>query len=232
MVRMKAADKLKAIKLRKEGHSYSEILREVHVTKSTLSLWLRKIGLSRAQRQRLTDKKMAAMRRGWEKRRQTRILLTARIKNKAHLEIGKVNKRELWLLGAALYWAEGSKQKEHCVSTRVIFSNSDPFMIKVFLVWLQECCHVNSEDILFSIYFHESALHEKQKIQQYWSQVTGFSIFKFKQIFLKRHKVNTNRKNIGKDYFGLLKIIVKKSTNLNRKISGWVEGIYDNCGIV
>jgi len=43
----------------------------------------------------------------------------------------------------------------------------------------------------------------------------------------KRHKINTKRTNIGKDYFGVLRVYVRRSVNLNRKISGWIEGIVE-----
>jgi len=46
----KFKEKEKAIKLRKRGFSYSEILREIPVAKSTLSLWLRSVGLAKKQR--------------------------------------------------------------------------------------------------------------------------------------------------------------------------------------
>lgn len=52
----KTLEKLKAIKLRREGLSYREILRYVPVAKSTLSLWLRDVGLAKRQTQRLTKK--------------------------------------------------------------------------------------------------------------------------------------------------------------------------------
>lgn len=48
--------KEKAVALRKEGKVYSEILKEVPVAKSTLSLWLRDVGLAKAQKQRITQK--------------------------------------------------------------------------------------------------------------------------------------------------------------------------------
>jgi hypothetical protein len=46
----KFTEKEKAIKLRKSGATYSEVLREVPVSKSTLSLWLRDVGLSKTQK--------------------------------------------------------------------------------------------------------------------------------------------------------------------------------------
>jgi orotate phosphoribosyltransferase-like protein len=65
--------KNKAIQLRKEGNSYSEILREISVARSTLSLWLRSVNLSKRQKQNLTLKKLQACWRGGEVKKQNRI---------------------------------------------------------------------------------------------------------------------------------------------------------------
>lgn len=46
----------KAIRLRKEGKTYSEILRVVPVAKSSLLLWFKDVGLSTEQVQRITAK--------------------------------------------------------------------------------------------------------------------------------------------------------------------------------
>lgn len=100
---LKFKEKEKAIKLRKKGYSYSEILREVSVTKSTLSLWLRSVGLSKRQKQRLTEKKLAVLLKGAITKRNQRITITEEIKRKAQKEIGKINQRELWLIGTILY---------------------------------------------------------------------------------------------------------------------------------
>jgi len=40
------------------------------------------------------------------------------------------------LIGAALYWAEGSKDKPYARRERVQFINSDPDVIGFFLRWL------------------------------------------------------------------------------------------------
>jgi len=129
----KMEESKKAINLRKRGHSYSEILKEVPVAKSTLSLWLRSVGLSKRQEQRLTEKKFAAALKGAQMRRKLRLTITEEIKNEAKDEIGSISNRDLWLIGIILYWAEGAKQKEHNPSQKVKFSNSDPKAIKIFL---------------------------------------------------------------------------------------------------
>jgi hypothetical protein len=111
---------------------------EIPVAKSTISEWLHSVGLSKQQKQRLTEKKLASMKRGAEAKREKRLSLTKEIKRKARGEIGKITERELWLIGVMLYWAEGSKEKDYYPGSRVALINSDPDMIIIFLFWLKK----------------------------------------------------------------------------------------------
>ena len=231
---MKKNIKENAIRLRKQGLSYSEILKQVPVAKSTLSLWLRSVGLTNTQKQRLTDKKFSAIKRGGEIRRKDRIERTIRIQNTAHKEIRNITigSNSLLLMGTMLYWAEGSKYKANNISQEVCFSNQDPLMIRMFLLWLKKCLHINADQIRFDIYIHENYRSNVESVKGYWTKVTGQSIGKFDKIYYKRHNVHTQRYNIGNTYFGLLRIRVRKSTDLNRKISGWIEEICHKWGVV
>ena len=222
----KIKEREKAIALRKEGLSYSEILRQIPVAKSSLSLWLKSVKLAVSQKQRLTDKKRASAMRGAMKRKTERIALTKEIKDKARGEIGRLTKRELFLIGVALYWAEGSKEKEYRPGSKVVFSNSDPQMIKVFLQWLLEIIKLPKKRISFSIYIHDSHKNRVEEVKRYWSEKTGFTKENFQQVYFKRNKVNTKRRNIGNTYFGLLRVLVTESSGLNRRIQGWTEGLY------
>lgn len=226
----KLQEKEKAIKLRKKGLSYSEILKQIPVAKSTLSLWLRSVGLSKRQKQRLTEKKLAAALRGAQARKDYRLAITKEIKDKAKKEIGSLSNRELWLIGTVLYWAEGSKEK--IKSPRLEFCNSDPFMIKLYLNWLSKILKIKNNKVVFEIFIHENHSNELNNVKKYWSSITGFSKSSFKNIYLKKHNIKTNRKNIGSNYHGLLKIRIKESSILNRKVAGWIEGIYNHCGVV
>ena len=226
----KISDKERAVTLRKKGCSYSEILTEIPVAKSTLSMWLRSVGLSQPQKQRLTDKKMAAMKNGWERKREIRVSTTKRIKDEARRDIKQLNDRDLWLLGIALYWAEGQKERDR--GSLVALGNSDRFLIQVFLRWLIDICKVSRNDIHFWLFLHETAAKKLPEVQRYWSRATGFPLDEFQKVTWKRNQINSNRKNRGANYYGLLRVIVRRSTNLNRKIQGWVEGININCGVV
>lgn len=228
----KIKEKEKARILRKKGFSYSEILKEISVSKSTLSLWLRSIGLAKEQKQRLTEKRLAAALRGAKAKKEQRLAITKEIKDRARKEVGRLSKRELWLIGTALYWAEGAKQKDHNVSQKVRFSNSDPTMIRVFLKWIRDICGISRSEITFRIALHETAIDRLTEVKKYWSNITGFPINNFQRIDWKKNKINTKRKNIGNKYYGLLNVYIESSTNLNRKIDGWIEGIYNHCGVV
>ncbi len=226
----KFKEKEKAISLRKKGLSYNEILKNIPVAKSTLSLWLRSVGLSKEQKQKLTKKKLAAALKGAKVRKDQRLDITKEIKDKAKNEIGKLSNRELWLIGTALYWGEGGKERQF--GSLLIFGNSDANMIKLYLKWLKRICGVNKKDIHFRIYLHKTSKYRLKIVQKYWAKVTNFSEINFQKITWKKNKINTNRKNIGDNYYGLISIIVKKSTNLNRKVQGWIEGIYKHCRVV
>lgn len=222
---MLPTQKIKAIKLRKEGMSYSEILKIVPVAKSTLSIWLKSVDLSKPQQQRLTAKKLAAGKRGGAARKETRINTTAEIVSRSEKQIGAITRRELFLIGAVLYWAEGTKEKEGTPGSGIQFTNSDPKMLKIFLLWLRSVCMIDEEKIHFQIYLHETSVARVREVVKYWARNLGISDDKLGTVYFKKNKLATNRKNTGELYFGVIKIKVRQSSGLVRSVSGWVNGI-------
>lgn len=220
----KLAEREKAIELRGRGYTYSEILKEVPVAKSTLSLWLRSEKLSKRQVQRITEKRRAAQLRGAAARKYQRLTSANIISADAQKRVGKLNKRELWLIGAALYWAEGSKQLPHMVSTGVLFGNSDPRMLRVFLAWLRHM-HIPDSMIYFELYVHETRRTHAESFRKWWAKQLSISTNRINSVYYKKGNVKTKRKNIGDLYHGLLRIKVRSSTALNRHITGVVEGV-------
>lgn len=215
----------KAILLRKKGLSYSEIKLRVPVSRSTISLWLRDIVLTKNQKKRLYEKGVVSRALGSKALKEDRIKRTKEVVDKACLEVAKLIKKDLWLIGAILYWAEGHKQKEHNPSQRLVFSNSDQRMLRIYLRWLDECLDIAVERLTFDIYIHETYKKTNTELVDYWSDVTRIPKEKFKHIYIKKNKVRSYRKNRGKKYNGVLRISVRKSVDLNRKVIGWTKGI-------
>lgn len=223
---MKTDLKQKAILLRKQGKSYREILEHISVSKSSLTLWLQDVKLTHSQVKKLQEKRKAHAYLGSQKRRIDRITKTKDIMNRSSSEIGTITSRELFLLGVVMYWSEGAKQKIRNVSQRVTFANSDPRMVKIFLLWLDRICHIPTDDLRFELYIHKNA--DIEKACKFWKRELNIKIL---PIRLKKHKIKL-RRNVNADYKGLIRVTVSKSTDLNRRISGWIKGITDNWGVV
>lgn len=228
----KFEEREKAIALRKQGFSYSEILKRIPVAKSSLSLWLHSVGLSKRQKQRLTEKKLASMKRGWLKvmaMRQARIRDT---KERARKEIPYIIGESLWVIGTALYWAEGTKMKPWRRGESISFSNMDPQMLLIFKKWLKRYLDVKNRDIQYALYIHESSKHRLTEIKNYWADLLKVPE-KDIPVYFKKNKLGTKRKNIGGTYFGLIKINVRKSAALNHRVTAWIEELSKKyCGVV
>ena len=225
----KSTEKELALKLRRKGLSYNEILVQVPVAKSTLSLWLHSLGLSKKQQQRITEKKLTAMQRGWEKVHQLRMKRWASIRKDAAREVKKLSKSQRWIAGVMLYWAEGAKEKIYRGGTCVKFSNSDVTMILLFRYWLIEFFSVLPENIRYELYIHEKANWVIAK--EYWANQLDIPE-KDVRVYFKRHNPKPGRKNVGVEYKGLIRLSINGSIPIVRKISGWVDGIYNNWGVV
>lgn len=222
----KEVEKEKVIKMRKEGRTYSEILSVVPVAKSTLAIWLNSVNLSKKQKQRITQKKLDCSKKGGEAKRKQRVEKQNMIIKETRAEIKNLSMDKLFLIGVVLYWAEGSKEKDQKPGSQFEFSNMDPRMIKVILIWLFKVCKVNKNMVVFNIFLHQSHKSRVEEVREYWSRITSFPIENFSTIYWKKNKiVKTNRKNIGENYHGLLKIKIKQSSSLVRKIAGWTEGV-------
>lgn len=226
---MNSVARQNAIRMRRLGRTYSEILAEIPVAKSTLSEWLKSVGLSIPQKQRITQKRLAASQRGADARRNARLRELEEHVVKGRDHVGSLSARELWLIGVALYWAEGSKQKETDPSHGVMFGNSDVEMIRVFILWLR-LMGIPETTYYFELYIHETRKAETLKFRRWWAKQLDLPVKKINRVYLKKGNIKTNRKNIADSYHGLIRIKVNSSTVLNRKISGWIHGIVSSLG--
>lgn len=218
-----------AIHLRKSGLTYSAILKKVPIAKSTLSSWLGSVNLTKRQQQKLTAKKLSAIKKGGEAKHQQRLRLLEKIDQETALDVKELGARHLWLAGIMLYWAEGTKERENRIGQATTFNNSDPRMIKLFVKWLVDVVKIKKVDLNFSLYIHSSADIEKSR--SFWSEIVACDKDKI-PVYFKRPKHSTNRKNINENYHGLLRVAVRKSSVLNRKIAAWVKHICQYWGIV
>src|SRR3989344_9817 len=159
-------DRRKAVELRLEGLSYSEIKKHIFASNGVLSYWLKGYPLTKEQKLRLRGKKAVQIekfREAMKKKRESRLLETYRGVQK---QIGKITDRDLFVAGTFLYWGEGQK-----VTGSVSVSNTDPNILKFCLLWLDKCFVVHRQNPRLRIYLH---LYSDMKVDDeidYWKKV-------------------------------------------------------------
>ncbi len=209
--------------LRAAGHKYSDIAARLGVSKSSVSLWVRDlpapVRLSSAE---IRDRSAEGTRRYWETEGKVREGRHADERATAAAAIGALTAREILIAGAIAYWCEGTKTKPHRQNYCVVFTNSDPGLIQLFLRFL-DIAGVQRSDLVFSVYIHETA--DVAAAHEHWLKVTQARPEQFLKPMLKRHNPKTTRRNVGEDYHGCLRINVHRSSALLRKIEGWSGAI-------
>ncbi|MGJ5755326.1 putative ATPase subunit gpP of terminase [Streptomyces puniciscabiei] len=210
----------KARELRLQGWTYDQIEAELGCSRSSVSLWVR--DLPRPEPRYTPEEQRALMREGLARRRATEREKREETKVAALREIGELSDRELFMVGTALYWAEGSKSKPYDRRERAIFVNSDAGVIRTYLAWL-DLLEVDRERLNFRLLIHESA--DVDAAHRFWAAVADIDPSVFAKPTLKKHNPKTVRKNTGDDYHGCLVIGVARSAHLYNRIEGWWNGI-------
>lgn len=220
-VRPNAKDGLRerARELRTQGLSYNEIVAKLGVSKSSVSLWVRDLPCPERFSYVHNERRLEGLRKHNAARAAGRAAET----EAAAAEIEGVTDRELLIAGTIAYWCEGGKSKPYRRSSdRVIFTNSDPGLVRFFLRFL-DVAGVQRTDLIFKVHIHESA--DVEAAQRFWEEVTGAPSDLFGKPTLKHHNPKTTRGNTGEAYHGCLRIEVRRSGPLYRKIAGWASAI-------
>lgn len=210
-----------ATKLRLKGFSYNQINKRLNVPKGTLSYWFKNIKKSAE----ITKNNTTTAKKQWAKNiiayNKQRSVLARRDwlvrQTDAKIEIKKLSSKELKLVGAALYWAEGYKRG----NWSIVFCNSDPSMIKLMLVFFKKVCKVPLNKIKVQTQVHHNISIDGA--HSYWKRVThlGSSYF-LRPIFQKNISSKSKRKNNLP--YGTLRIKIN-DVRLVNKIKGWISGL-------
>lgn len=218
---MKLEERNKAIELRKKGYSYSEILKKINVSKSTISSWLRDIELTIKQKNKLLREGELGRYKGSRTQYKKRIIKTKEIIEKSKNEFNFLIKNPLFLSGLMLYWAEGDKHKQE----RVKFTNSDEAMICLMMRWFREICKVPESKFRIALHVHN--LHFRNNVKRYWAKLTNVPQKQFQKTYIKKSSLRYRRNIL---YNGTCAIVVNDK-NLFRRILGWRRGLLEYFGL-
>jgi len=214
-------EKEMAITLRKQGHTYKEILAVVPVAKSSLSLWLKNLPLTKAEKIALKDRKNSNISRGRIK--VAGILHTRRLEREknqlieARAIFATYKNNPLFHTGIALYWAEGGKRTDQWQ-----FMNSDAAMQNIMLMWLDKFLLLSRDNIRFRLYVHKAYVSENCEV--WWQEILKVNQAQFLKTIIKPSGLGVKKRP---NYKGCLRVEVRSSKALLNQMRFWQKMIVE-----
>jgi hypothetical protein len=155
---MKTSERDMARKLRVEGVSMREIERRLGVARSTVSLWVREIELTDHQREEIHARGVAA------RTRARRIYYRARRRRfqdegRAFAQRGEA----LHAAGCMLFWAEGSRHRNHAQIT-----NSDPALLAYFMTFVRRYFELPTDAFRVACNLFVDHEERQREIEDFW----------------------------------------------------------------
>ena len=215
---MKVVEKEKARILRKKGYSINQIVKEAGFSKASVSVWVRDIVLTKAQKKGLSERGRSV--ESVEKRRVNRLFNENKRRQKIIDEAKKdfihISQEELKLIGIILYLGEGAKTSRGMAR----IANSDPLVIKIMMRFFREICNV--PELKFRGHIHTFAHADVKKTEEYWSKISGIPTSQFFKTYIKASSASLQKRDTLP--FGTFDICVC-DTKLFLTIKGWIEKI-------
>src|SRR3989344_2365832 len=172
------ADKEKAIRLRTQGKSYSEIKKVLNISKGTLSGWLNDMPLSAEQIRLLRDlnpRRIEHFRETMRKKREVRMEIAYQ---KVAKDIGRLSKRDRFIAGFYLYWGEGIKSGRGNVG----IANTDPAVIRSFIRWMK-VLGISKDRMYVRLHLYKDM--DIGREMRFWSQEIQMPLDQFRKPYVK-----------------------------------------------
>lgn len=185
-------DRNRAIQLRKQHKSYSQIKNILNVSKGTLSVWLQAYPLPQEKIRELRDWNEQRIEKFRETMKQKREYRLQQVYDKEKSFLIPLDKRELYIAGLFLYWGEGLK-----VGAEVSLSNTNPAVIQFFIHWLQETVGITKGQM--RVYLHLYSDMDVKKEMRFWSRVLSLPPKQFTRPYIK---VSSSKRIFHKGTFG------------------------------
>jgi len=215
---MKLVEKEIARNLRKKGYSMNQIVKETGLTKSSVSVWVRDIVLTKAQKKKISERG-----RSLESIERRLLIRLSNEKAKRQVVIDEAKKdytnispEELKIIGIILYLGEGGKTERGTAR----LSNSDPLVIKIMMRFFREICNVPEDKFRGNI--HTFAHADVKKTEKYWSKIAGIPRSQFQKTYIKASSASLQKRYTLP--YGTFSINIC-DTKLFLTIMGWIEKI-------
>jgi hypothetical protein len=215
---MKTRERDEARRMRRdEGRSLKEIARLLAVSPSSVSCWVRDIALTEEQHAALQSRN-----RFHERQCLARGAMSAkaRARRESWQEAGRRLARigaRLYVTGCMLYWAEGARSRN-----RVVFTNSDPEMVRLFVEFLRSSFDVSDER--FRVTCNLFADHERRQleIEDFWLETLALPRTSLCKSTVNRYSRYSQKKRTNKLPYGTCRVVIH-STEIAQTIYGSIQ---------
>lgn len=207
----------KALDMRGEGMSYSQIKEVLGVSKGTLSVWLREHPLPRERINELRGNSERRIERCRETKARKREERMRGVHENVRLEIGSMSDKEFFIGGLLLYWAEGTK----AARGMVCMTNTDPAMLTFFIRWIKQQ-GVDQSRLKVKLHLYSDMNLEKETY--FWQEVLKLPKEAFKNPYIKTSLYNKPRNYNGRFGHGTCNVFVH-DIDLYERITAGIEYI-------
>lgn len=204
----KVVEQRRARELRARSWTLEEIAHELGVSKSSVSVWVRDVPFTPKPRNR------------GHRSQQPHPMHLAKLAEIEHCDgagrdvVGRLDERELLLVGTALYWGEGFKR-----DGVVGMANTDPACLELFVAWLRGCFGIDETRLRVRLYLHEDL--DIETAQAYWRSVLGVPVDQFRKPY--RAVADPSRRR-AKHPMGCPSVTYSDSS-LHRRVMGLVRAV-------
>ena len=120
---------------------------------------------------------------------------------------------KLRIAGTMLYWGEGTKQ-----GGSVVFSNSDPQMIRFFLSFLRTICNIDEKRLRILLHIYDD--QKEDELKKFWSKITDIPKAQYSKTTFHRNTKGTYKK---KSVYGTVSLRYSDKKLLDI-INNWISG--------
>jgi len=202
---------------RDEGAPIKEIARRVGVAASSVSRWVRDIELTAAQEQELLRRNPA-----YNRQLSGTVIQAAnrRAERIAYHEEGRclaLRGDSCHVAGSMLYWAEGEKDRN-----ALRFYNSDPEMVRFFVVFLKTYFDLRDEEIRITCNLFADHVQRQREIEQFWLEVAQLPESSLGKSYVNVYSKHSKKKRTNRLPYGTVRVTVCR-TRVVQSIFGSIQ---------
>lgn len=212
---VKTDERRRARELRALGWSIGEIEHQLHVSRASVSRWVRDVELSDEASARLLVRAGLGPTNSARRSR-----ARARAVREHYQSEGRLRARQgdaSYAAGCMLHWAEGDKMRNS-----VRMANSDPELLALFAMFLRRHFGVRDDQIVITCNLFADHVDRQHEIERFWLDRLGLPPSQLRKTVINRYSKYSKKKRQNKLPYGTCKLVVH-STKIAQTIYGSIQ---------